>query len=286
MRTHTTFGTPDQEPWSLRAALRGDQPPRHRAALRAACPQIYNGDAGGEPDGLPALRPLLLEYPDDPATYGMPGRVPVRPRPAGARPCCARGATEREVYLPAGDLVRLLDSGGTRADARSRCPSRMDAILVFVRGGAFVFRQPVVQHTGEMAGQTLQPARLPPPTPPTVPNTKTTGTASPHQRGSSLRRRFTAQAEGGRWTLQAAAPEGLLPSGRTRPRGGGARAGGAAVGDWWERERAGPRRRRAAGPRRARGWRRTDDGALLVRTRDRFEAFSITVAPAERGREA
>jgi hypothetical protein len=26
------------------------------------------------------------------------------------------------------------------------------------------------------------------------------------------------------------------------------------------------------------GWRRTDDGALLVRTRDRFEAFSITVS--------
>jgi len=26
------------------------------------------------------------------------------------------------------------------------------------------------------------------------------------------------------------------------------------------------------------GWRRTDDGALLVRTRDRFEPFTITVA--------
>ncbi len=26
------------------------------------------------------------------------------------------------------------------------------------------------------------------------------------------------------------------------------------------------------------GWRRTDDGALLVRTRDRFEPFSITVS--------
>ena len=26
------------------------------------------------------------------------------------------------------------------------------------------------------------------------------------------------------------------------------------------------------------GWRRTDDGALLLRTRDRFEPFTITVA--------
>jgi hypothetical protein len=34
----------------------------------------------------------------------------------------------------------------------------------------------------------------------------------------------------------------------------------------------------AAWPTARAGWRRTDEGALIVRTRDRFEAFNITVA--------
>ena len=41
----------------------------------------------------------------------------------------------------------------------------LESIPVFVRGGAFVFRQPVVQHTGEMAGQPLGSPSIPPRSP-------------------------------------------------------------------------------------------------------------------------
>ena len=97
-----------------------------------------------------------------------------------------------------------------------------------------------------------------------------------HQRGTFLRRRFTARAEGGRWTLQAAAPEGpYRPAARdleVEVRGLVEPQSVTVGGEALARVRGGPGRLVHA------GWRRTDEGALLVRTRDRFEPFSITVS--------
>ena len=44
---------------------------------------------------------------------------------------------------------------GSPADAASACRSTIGSIPLFARAGAFIFRQPVVQHTGEMPGQPL-----------------------------------------------------------------------------------------------------------------------------------
>jgi alpha-glucosidase len=151
----------------------------------------------------------------------------------------------------------------------------MDAIPVFVRGGAIVFRQPVVQNTGEMAGQTL---RLLVSAADAAEGTQyeDDGHTLAHLRGASMRRRFTARAEGGRWTLQAAAPEGTFrPAARdleVEVRGlvepqavtVGSEPLARIEGVAWATARA--------------GWRRTEDGALLVRTRDRFEPFTVTVS--------
>ena len=70
MRTHTAIGTPDQEPWSYGTV--------HEAINRSAIelryrllPHIYNVMAESSATGLPAMRPLVLEYPDDPRTWGL-----------------------------------------------------------------------------------------------------------------------------------------------------------------------------------------------------------------------
>ena len=70
MRTHTTLGTPDQEPWSYGA--------HHEALNRRAIelryellPHIYNVMREASLTGVPALRPLLLEFPGDSNTYGI-----------------------------------------------------------------------------------------------------------------------------------------------------------------------------------------------------------------------
>ncbi len=81
MRTHTAIGTPDQEPWSYGTT--------HEAFNRAAIelryrllPHIYNVMAESTLTGLPAMRPLMLEYPDDPQTWGVDDAVHVRWRSA------------------------------------------------------------------------------------------------------------------------------------------------------------------------------------------------------------
>jgi alpha-glucosidase len=273
MRAHTTFGTPDQEPWSY--GPRFEEINRRAIEMRyQLLPQIYTVMEEASRTGLPALRPLLLEYPDDPATYQRQDEF-LFGRDLLVAPVLREGATEREVYLPKGTWYEY---AGTRRYEGGRSipvPVTMDAIPVFVRGGAIVFRQPVIQHTGEMAGQSL---RLLVSAADTAEGTQyeDDGHSLAHQRGSSLRRRFTARAEGGRWTLQGAAPEGSYrPAARdleVEVRGL-VEPGSVMVGT-----EALARVDEAAWATAHVGWRRTDDGALLVRTRDRFEPFTITVS--------
>jgi len=139
-----------------------------------------------------------------------------------------------------------------------------------------VFRQPVVQHTGEMAGQAL---RLLIAGEGAAEGTlyEDDGLSLAHQRGASVRRRFTARTEGGRWTIESAAAEGpYRPAARdleVEVRGLGepvsVQVGAEALARLDEAGWS------AAGRP---GWRRTEDGAVVVRIRDRFEPFSIALS--------
>ncbi len=70
-------------------------------------------------------------------------------------PVLVEAATTREVYLP-GSRWYAFDTTQAFDGRRSHSLSVDLATLpIFVREGAIVFRQPVVQHTGEMAGKDL-----------------------------------------------------------------------------------------------------------------------------------
>ena len=161
MRTHTTFGTPDQEPWSYGT--------RHEAVNRRAIelryellPQVYRVMWEASGTGLPALRPLFLEFPDDPATSEMQDQAMFGSDILIA-PVLREATTEREVYLPAGDWYDYWTGRLVSGPRRLRVPVTIESIPIYVRGGAFLFRQPVVQHTGEMAGQRLSVTVYPAP---------------------------------------------------------------------------------------------------------------------------
>src|SRR5260221_12322950 len=101
MRTHTMFGSPDQEPWSYGTA--------HEALNRRAIelryellPEIYNVMHEAAESGVPAMRPLLLEYPKDEGTYGADDEF-LFGADLLAAPVLEEGASDRGVYLPAGD---------------------------------------------------------------------------------------------------------------------------------------------------------------------------------------
>jgi alpha-glucosidase len=101
MRMHTELATPDKEPWSF--GERYEAINKRAIELRyELLPYIYNVMQQAGETGVPALRPLILEFPndaqvaatDDEFLFGSDLLV---------APVLWEGTTNRRVYLPAGD---------------------------------------------------------------------------------------------------------------------------------------------------------------------------------------
>jgi alpha-glucosidase len=259
MRTHTTFGTPDQEPWSYGA--------RHEAVNRRAIelryellPHLYQAMREASETGVPAMRPLFLEFPDDPQTYGMDDQF-LCGRDLLVAPVLREAATAREVYLPAGDWYDYWTGNRVTGGRRLTVPVTIESIPLFVRAGSFVFRQPVVQHTGEMAGQPLTISVYP------APLSEATlyeddGLSLAYRKGAFARRRFSQRREGASTRVEASAVEGSWrPAARdlvlrVRPEGPPTRVllDGATL-----------------------AFKLAEDGFVEVRIRDRAQAFALVV---------
>jgi len=198
MRTHTTFGTPDQEPWSYGV----DHEAINRRAIELRyqlLPHIYNVMREASETGIPAMRPLFLEDPndggfDDEFLFGSDLLI---------APVLRAGVTERGVYLPRGDWYNYWTGERHTGQKWINVPVTLASIPIFVRGGAFVFAQPVVQHTGEMPGQPLEVTLYP------AGNSERwlyedAGNGREYERGGFARRRF-ASRDG---VIEIGAPEG------------------------------------------------------------------------------
>jgi alpha-glucosidase len=150
LRTHSAIDTEPREPWSFGAEITDID--RATIELRyRLLPYLYTLFADQAARGDPVLRPLWFEYPDD--TRGLlvddefllGGDLLVAP-------VLREHARARRVYFPAGaDWFDWWD--GTRhaggSDAEVSAP--LDRLPLFLRAGAAIPVQPVVQHTGEMA---------------------------------------------------------------------------------------------------------------------------------------
>jgi alpha-glucosidase len=271
MRTHTSIGTPDQEPWSY--GVRHEAINRRAIELRyELLPQIYQAMREASETGIPALRPLFLEFPEDAETYQIDDQF-LLGRDLLVAPVVRDVVTERELYLPAGDWYDYWTGRLVAGGRKLRVPVTLETIPIYVRAGAFLFRQPVVQHTGQMSGQPLS-VTVYPATQSQAAYYEDDGETLAYRRGAFASRRFAQRREAGRTSVEASAVEGTW---RPAPR------------DLVVRVRAdGETRRvlldRAPGARLAAtsggtetGWRPTDDGFVEVRLRDPAEAFAITL---------
>jgi alpha-glucosidase len=274
MRVHTELGSPDQEPWSYG--------PKHEAINRRAIerryellPHVYNVMHEASVTGVPAFRALLLEYPDDPLTYDRDDEF-LFGEDLLVAPVLNERAREREVYLPKGDWYALV--GGRRHEGgRSlKVPVTLEDIPIFVRGGAFLFRQPVVQHTGEMAGQPLIATAYP------AARSEAwlyedDGASLDYQHGVFARRRFAQRREGGRCTIEVGAVEGSY---RPAARDLVVDVVGATAQSVSEGDGRLPRLTPAALDGGGKGWTVRPDGRVSIRMRDRSEPFSIVLGGA------
>ena len=147
-RTHTNTDTRNQEPWSY-----GDWRTninRQSIELRyRLLPYAYNVFHEPTETGLPVMRALLLDYPDDPTAVGTEDEFLLGDDLLVA-PVLKDGEISRPVYLPKGGWC---DFWSTRCyNGPIQLPAvdaPLDRVPLFVRGGAIIPTQQVVQYTDQ-----------------------------------------------------------------------------------------------------------------------------------------
>ena len=152
-RGHTEQATPDQEPWSFG--------PPYTAINKAIVelryrllPQIYTVVEEASRSGLPVMRPLMLEYPEDPQTHGRGDQFLVGTDLLIA-PVLVEAATSRDVYFPSGEWIDFHTGARFDGGKTHKVDAPLHRLPIFVRAGSVIATQPVVQHTGEMAAQPI-----------------------------------------------------------------------------------------------------------------------------------
>lgn len=146
-RNHAANGTRDQEPWAfgpqVEAICREYLELRYRLM-----PFLYNEFYQASQTGLPIMRPLLLEYPADPAVQNLSDQFLVG-RDLLAAPVYQPGATHRMLYLPAGEWIDFWTGRRLSGPAHIVAEAPLHRMPLYVRAGAIIPMGPVMQHTGE-----------------------------------------------------------------------------------------------------------------------------------------
>jgi alpha-D-xyloside xylohydrolase len=100
-------------------------------------PYIHEQMRRAHTDGLPPMRPLFVDYPDDPASWAIEDQFLFGPDVIVA-PVAELNAREREVYLPPGRWTDPWSGAVCDGPATIRVEAPLDRIPVFVRAGSKV----------------------------------------------------------------------------------------------------------------------------------------------------
>ncbi|MBC7186009.1 MAG: DUF5110 domain-containing protein, partial [Calditrichaeota bacterium] len=152
-RNHTSYGTRDQEPWAF-----GDSfEEMNRRAIRLRyelLPYLYDVFREASLTGLPVMRPLVLEFQKDPATWELDDQFLVGDALLVA-PVLSEGARMRWVYLPEGQWYDFATNQLHRGPARIMVDAPLERVPLFVRAGTVIPMQQPVNFVGEKPGDPL-----------------------------------------------------------------------------------------------------------------------------------
>jgi alpha-glucosidase (family GH31 glycosyl hydrolase) len=140
---HPTY----KEPW--RYGERAVAAFRKYAQLRyRLMPYIYTLAHQVYAEGVPMMRPLVLEYPDDPRVYAIDDQYLFGDALMIA-PVTQEGASGRSIYLPAGTWIDYWT--GARHDGGRTIvyPAAVDVLPILVRAGSILPMQPDMAYIGE-----------------------------------------------------------------------------------------------------------------------------------------
>ena len=146
-RTHTDIGSRNQEPWSY--GNRREDINRQSIELRyRLLPYFYNAFHQAAETGLPVMRALLLEFPDDAKAVGTEDEF-LLGDDLLVTPVLKDGEISRSVYLPKGEWFDFWSPRVYTGPAQIQVDAPLDRIPLFVRGGAVIPTQQVVEYTDQ-----------------------------------------------------------------------------------------------------------------------------------------
>ena len=112
-------------------------------------PYIYTYAREAHDTGMPLMRALFLEYPNDSETFDLNGQF-LFGRELLVAPVIEKGAVTKKVYLPEGEWINYND-GKTVYKGKQwlTVDAPLDAIPLFVKKGAIIPSMPVMQYIHE-----------------------------------------------------------------------------------------------------------------------------------------
>jgi alpha-glucosidase len=153
-RDHTGKGTADQEPW-----VHG---PEHEAIRRRyvelrykLLPYIYTALEETARTGLPAMRPVFLDYPQAEEFYSN-NRDFLFGHDLFVAPVTTEMVDAEEVQLPPGDWYDFWSAQKLSSKNKITLHPALDEMPLYVRAGAIIPTQPLVQNTAEKPAGPMQ----------------------------------------------------------------------------------------------------------------------------------
>ena len=212
-RTHSEYGSRSKEPWSFGNRLTDIN--RESIELRyRLLPYLYNAFEEAAETGIPVMRALLLDYPDDERAIGQDGEFLFGDDLLVA-PVLKDGEITWDVYLPRGEWYDFWTDQLAEGPKHITVNAPLDRIPIFVRAGAIVPMQQVVQYTSQApidpltfeiyprAGNSPQPQEAS-----SRPYYEDDGISFDYQRGISLRENVTLRQQDHGFRIEVTAREG------------------------------------------------------------------------------
>jgi len=203
-RTHTSWVNPDQEPWSF--GQRVEQVARQSINRRyELLPYLYTLFEEASRTGTPIVRPIWLEYPD--ARGGSSGSSFLLGKDLFVAPALQPEARDSMTWLPPGAWFDASTDLIYAAGQPAPTSGALEYLPLYIRAGAIIPRQSVIQNTGERPSEPLildvwpfgkSEAQL----------YEDDGASFAFQRGEFRRTAFRCQQDAGTIELTMMAPEG------------------------------------------------------------------------------
>lgn len=149
LRSHSVGWVGDKEPWAFGVDFTAIN--RETVELRYKfLPYLYTLFYQHEKTGEPVMRPLWYEFPDDSQTYLINDQYMVGPDVLVA-PVVKEGMRTRGIYLPKGaEWIDWWTGEKYESGKTHYLKTPLERLPIFVRVGAVIPTQTVIQHTGEM----------------------------------------------------------------------------------------------------------------------------------------